>query len=224
MNEPIKKSYYHASAVVVQSKFDKDFIFRFFGERENVHIIHNGTDINMINNIDPHFDNSIFPREKIWMCASSWRPHKRLDENIRLFQHLRGPNDKLVVAGKDAKPGYYTDVSNVQFLGDLTWPSMISWMKSAGHFIHLAWLDHCPNVVIDAKAAGCKLHVAEAGGTKELVGKGDFVYKDQEFDFNIVSLYEPPTMTFSRLTEFSNKDDFSISASSKKYIEVIERL
>lgn len=233
MNAPIKKSYDYAQAVVVQSEFDRKLIFEFFGERDNVHVIHNGTDIDLIKRIPSAWARGGLPRnvsrESVWMCASSWRPHKRLTENIRLFHHLKKPGDILLVAGHNAHtsvdPG--TALDGVHFLGNLPWESMISWMKSAGNFIHLAWLDHCPNVVVDARVSGCKLHVSEAGGTAEIVDAVDKVYADAGFNFNPVELYNPPRMTFEL-----SKDPFkfrkpgirtaSIRESANKYIDVLK--
>jgi glycosyltransferase involved in cell wall biosynthesis len=225
MNEPIKRSYDFANAIIVQSQFDKDLITAFFGDRENISVIHNGTDFELIEKISPHLDADVFPKENIWMCASSWRPHKRLDENIRLFQHLRGPNDKLVIAGANANVDPNTNMANVHFLGDLTWPAMISWMKSAGNFIHLSWLDHCPNVVIDAKAVGCKIHVSSAGGTRELAGHNDFIYQDYEFNFEPIELYNPPPFkpNFDRSAGLS-KLDISISGVADQYFDVVNSL
>jgi len=233
MNAPIKKSYDYAQAVVVQSEFDKKLIFEFFGERDNVHVIHNGTDVDLIKRIPSTWARGGLPqhfsRESVWMCASSWRPHKRLTENIRLFHYLKKTGDVLFIAGHNAhasvEPG--TDLDGVHFLGNLTWETMIAWMKSAGNFIHLAWLDHCPNVVVDARVAGCKLHVSDAGGTAEIVDAVDKVYADADFNFNPVELYNPPRMTFEL-----SKDPFklvkpgirtaSIRESANKYIDVLK--
>ena len=219
MNEPVRRSYEYANAVIVQSEFDKKLIFNFFGKRDNVHVVHNGTDVELIKDIPPRLDP---PHETIWMCASSWRPHKRLDENIKLFQHLRGSCDKLVVAGKNAHVSNDIDVTDVHFLGDLTWAEMIGWMKSANHFIHLAWLDHCPNVVVDAKAAGCKLHVSQAGGTAELVSESDVTYSDAEFDFEPIRLYSPPSMDFLNAAPGTSIKSLSIGECSKKYIKILK--
>jgi len=225
MNEPIKKSYDHARAVIVQSEFDKQLVFRFFGERENVHVIRNGTDVETIERLPPYLDSDVFLREKVWMCASSWRPHKRLAENIRLFQKYAERDSHLVVAGANAQSyAKGLDLTGVHFVGDLTWEIMIAWMKSAAHFVHLAWLDHCPNVVVDAKACGCRLHVSDSGGTPELVGEEDFVYDDEKFDFSVVALYEPPSMTLRRSSPALGTRDFSISTVTKNYIDVMERL
>lgn len=217
MNEPIRRSYDHASAVIVQSEFDKKLVFRFFGERENVHVIHNGTDTKLINSIQAQN----FNRENTWMCASSWRPHKRLDENIRLFQQLKKDGDSLLVAGSNARVSEETNVEGVHFLGDLNWESMISCMKASANFIHLSWLDHCPNVVVDAKAAGCRLHVSEAGGTAELASSSDLVYKDAPFNFDPVELYNPPNMVFDLRKSLSNSRDIRISVCSDQYLKVL---
>lgn len=221
MNEPIRRSYEHAQAVIVQSEFDKKLVFRFFGERKNVHVIHNGTDIELINKIPHYLDPSVFARNSIWMCASSWRPHKRLEENIRLFQVLKKPNDKLVVAGKNATVSKSVDTEGVHFLGDLSWASMIGWMKSAGNFIHLSWLDHCPNVVVDAKAAGCQLHVSEAGGTCELATANDFVYNNPGFNFEPIKLYEPPVINFNDRYAGTSEIQVPIEGCAKKYVDVL---
>lgn len=219
MNEPIRRSYEHAQAVIVQSEFDKKLIFKFFGERENVHVIHNGTDVDLISRIKPQN----FDRDKTWMCASSWRPHKRLDENIRLFQHLKDDGDHLLVAGKNADVSAGTNIEGVHFLGDLDWETMVSCMKASANFIHLSWLDHCPNVVVDAKAAGCRLHVSEAGGTAELASSRDLVYEDAAFNFEPVELYNPPkiSMCLSKADSVSNCSGTSIEACAKAYSNVM---
>ena len=219
MNEPIRRSYEHARAVIVQSEFDKKLIFKFFGERENVHVIHNGTDVDLISRIKPQN----FDRDKTWMCASSWRPHKRLDENIRLFQHLKSDGDHLLVAGKNANVSAGTNIEGVHFLGDLDWETMVSCMKASANFIHLSWLDHCPNVVVDAKAAGCRLHVSEAGGTSELASSRDLVYEDAAFNFEPVELYNPPSIILEKARSVtSNIFSLSIVDCAKLYSHVLK--
>ena len=38
--------------------------------------------------------------ENVWMCASHWRPHKRLNENIRYYLEHKKQNDCLLICGK----------------------------------------------------------------------------------------------------------------------------
>jgi hypothetical protein len=223
MNKPLKKSYDLATAVVVQSNFDKKMIDIFFGKRDNVTVISNGTDVDVINSIPVGINHDILPRNKVWMCASAWRPHKRLEQNITLFQEKADRDCVLFVAGS----GNIDDIKKfkddrIKFVGDLSWPQMISLMKSAGNFVHLAWLDHCPNVVVDAKAAGCKLHVASSGGTHEITDKNDVVYKDAIFEFNPLSLYEPPKMDFEEDTsKRPDRVDVSIVPVAEKYYSIL---
>jgi len=221
MNEPIKRSYDFADAVIVQSEFDKKLIFKFFGERNNVFVIRNGTDTKIIQKISVAHTN--LPREKVWMCASSWRPHKRLLENIELFEKVSSPDSIMLVAGSNAQESApdYVDHPRISFLGDLPWDSMISYMKASGHFVHLSWLDHCPNVVIDAKVAGCKLHVSEAGGTVELVSSSDLVYRDSSFNLEPLELYNPPKMSLSSYSGLADMKDLRITSCAKSYLEVL---
>jgi len=223
MNEPIKRSYDKSQAIIVQSRFDRDLIFNFFGNREDVHVISNGTDLFLIEKIEKLKQLDDIPREKIWMCASSWRPHKRLHDNIRLFQEKADKDSILLVAGENSASfiGSVRD-ERIKILGDLTWEQMISCLKCAGNFVHLAWLDHCPNVVVDAKACGCKLHISNSGGTPEITDNEDFLYEDSDFSFSPVELYNPPKMSL-REVKINNlkKVDVSISTAAQKYYDVL---
>ena len=223
LNEPIKKSFDFAKAVIVQSSFDKELISSFFGKRDQVYVIQNGTDLEIISKIIPAFDNNIIPKEKVWMCASSWRPHKRLDENIRLFIERADNDSILLIAGSNIEKNI--NDSRIKILGDLSWEQMISYMKSSGNFIHLAWLDHCPNVVIDAKAAGCRLHVANSGGTHEIISINDCLYEDSQFDFSTIDLYKPPLMRLCEVKIEKLKEiDISISKIAEKYYNILRNV
>lgn len=226
MNAPIKRSYDLSQSIVVQSEFDKDLIFNFFGKRDNVYVISNGTDLDAIEKIERIRFLPDIPKEKIWMCASSWRPHKRLKDNIRLFQMLADNDSILLVAGENSEKFLEGETDpRIKNVGNLTWEQMISCMKSSGNFIHLSWLDHCPNVVIDAKACGCKLHVSNSGGTPELVDENDLIYEDVEYRFNTIDLYNPPTLTLNTTKLVSiRKNDISISSVAKKYYDVLRNL
>ena len=223
MNAPIRQSYEKSQSIVVQSNFNRDLIFNFFGKRENVHVISNGTDFDLISKIEKSKQISRIPREKVWMCASSWRPHKRLQENIRLFQEKAEEDHILLIAGENVDD-FIKEIKDdrIKILGNLTWEQMISCLKCTGNFIHLAWLDHCPNVVVDAKACGCTLHISNSGGTPELIGPTDFLYEDCMFDFSPVELYNPPRMTLKSIENNSLKNvDLSIKAVAQRYYDVL---
>ena len=219
-NYLIEKSYNESAHVIVQSEFDKKLISEYFGKRDNVSVIKNGTLLDVIAHIPQAEIN--FPRKpnKIWLSASHWRPHKRLNSNIRLFKEFSEPGDVLIVAGKN--PGLNGSIDNVFYVGDLSWRELISVMKKADNFIHLAWLDHCPNVVIDAKACNCKLYCSSAGGTAELAGVNDIIFLEPEWDFKPVDLYLPPELDFSKRTIGKYDGDYSIEAPGLKYESILK--
>jgi hypothetical protein len=195
-NEPIRMSYELADAVVVQSQFNKELVFRYFGEKENVHVIHNGTPLKTVDEIEPA--QLGMPRGNVWFCASSWRPHKRLADNISYFQHYAKKDDVLLVAGSgDIKPLENCNDPRVKYIGDLSWGQLISVMKASSNFIHLAYLDHCPNVVVDANASGCTVHCTSSGGTSEIAGNKATIVKEEVWDFKPTHLYNPPSLDFS---------------------------
>ena len=223
MNAPIKASYNFANAVIVQSEFNKRLTEKYFGVRDGIHVIHNGTDTSFIDKIPAAVLGGGIPRENVWMCASAWRPHKRLSDNIRLFLELSGKDDVLLVAGKDAQnhTGSNPNDSRVKFIGDLDWESMIACMKASSKFIHLSWLDHCPNVVVDANACGCTVYCSSSGGTREIAGKGAVVIEEEEWDMIPVILYNPPKINFSSLSINTQDFDLKIKSVCLKYKSVL---
>ena len=220
-NEPIIQSYNLADAVIVQSNFNKELVTRYFGHKDKVHVINNGTDFKKINQIKPAVTG--FKRENVWFCASSWRPHKRLSENIKYFQSHAKTDDVLFVAGSgDVSTVVDCDDPRVKYVGNLEWDQMISVMKSAANFIHLAFLDHCPNVVIDARASGCNIICASSGGTKEIAGKESIVVKDLDWDYRPLKLYDPPKLDFSKTKTCNLNSDINIATVADIYAQVLK--
>lgn len=220
-NSPIKKSYDLAEEIIVQSKFNKKLVENYFGKRENIHVVHNGTSLEIIEKINPA--ELGIKKEDVWLCASSWRPHKRLIDNIKYFQNFGKKNDVLLVAGSgDISDLQKVKDKRIKYVGDLPWEHMISVMKSSKHFIHLAYLDHCPNVVIDARASGCTVHCTSSGGTKEIAGLSAKIVEEDPWDFNPIELYRPPSLDFTKVTNNNIADSIiSIKKVSKKYERII---
>lgn len=220
-NKNILETYKKATGVIFQSSFNRDLTFRYFGDHKNYKIIHNGADLKLINSI-PIMKSGIFSKyDKVWCCASSWRPHKRLEDNINYFLQFSGPNDVLLVAGavKD-KP---KEDSRIKYLGNLDYISLLKIYKSSDYFIHLAWLDHCPNVVVDARASGCKIICSSSGGTKEIAGAGAIIIDEQEWNFEPIALYVPPKIDFSARLKDYHISEYDMEHVGKKYLDFIAR-
>ncbi len=222
LNSPIEATYSASDAVIFQSNFNRDLTNHYFGKKEKSFVIRNGTDLDTIDKIDPMSNDHIDNFENVWSCASSWRPHKRLNENIRYFLEMSGENDCLVIAGNN--PDSMISNSRIFYAGDLDWNTLISVYKRSKYFIHLAWLDHCPNVVVDARAAGCHIICSSAGGTKEIAGSNSTIIVEDDWDFTPTKLYSPPAMDFSNTITGEISSDIDIKNVSKMYLEVLKEV
>lgn len=222
MNEPIKRSYEVADAVIFQSEFNKTLIEKYFGVHKNSHVIHNGTNLDWISKIEPISPTVLDEFAGVWSCASSWRPHKRLEENIRFFLEHAPSDFCLVIAGDNLN--IQVDDHRIFYAGKLDWVSLIGLYKRSETFLHLAWLDHCPNVVVDARASGCKIICSSTGGTKEIAGKGAVIIEENPWNWDPIKLYHPPSMDFSKTSENKIDTNTSIAKTSKMYLGVLREI
>ena len=227
-NAPIKFAYENADAVIFQSNFNKKLTESWFGKHVNSTVIHNAADINLIRAANSHYWDKKFGKDtEVWSCASNWRPHKRLNENIIYFLEFAPKDAVLAVAGKGsaAERLNYRFNERIKFLDELDYMSLLSLYKRSSTFIHLAYLDHCPNVVVDAQAAGCRIICSSTGGTSEIVEQGLIVIEDN-WNFKPCKLYKPPVINFKNKKEvFSHVCEDkkrNIVNCSKKYYDVLK--
>ena len=218
-NTNIRRTYGLADGVIFQSEFNKKLTTKYFGEHPNTTVIHNGADIELIENTKPLEHSIIDSYENVWSCASSWRPHKRLNENIRYFLEHSGDKDCLIVAGSTDYPKTH---DRVFFTGNLSQEALIALYRRSKYFLHLAWLDHCPNVVVDARASGCKIVCASAGGTKEIAGPDAIVIEEEEWDMSPVDLYSPPKMNFNKTVVNEYDSDLNMDTVASQYKSFME--
>jgi len=221
-NANIKRIYDNANGIIFQSNYSKNLITRWFGTHSKSAVIHNGADIEYIESITPAEHTKLDKYEKIWCCASSWRPHKRLNENIRYFLEHSGEKDCLVVAGSGYDKIYKHE--RIFYVGNLNIEQLISLYKRANSFIHLAYLDCCPNVVVDARASGCEIICASSGGSNEVAGIAATVIQEKEWDYKPLKLYEPPKLDFNKKVKSNYEIDYNMVSVAKKYKLFIEGL
>jgi glycosyltransferase involved in cell wall biosynthesis len=216
-NRNIKRTYGDSQGVIYQSHYGKELITAFFGEHENGTVIHNGADMEAITSAVP-MSNTV-PGRKIWSCAASWRPHKRLHENIRYFLEHKGLEDILIVAGSALDP---IQDPSIYYIGELTQRQLYSLYKASTYFLHLGFLDCCPNVVVDARACGAQVICTTSGGTQEVAGPEAVVIEEPKWNFQPLDLYSPPALNFDN--KISNKWDieYEMKSISTKYIKFLE--
>ena len=222
-NSNIKRTYRLAKGVIFQTEFNKSLITKYFGQRKTNTIINNGADLETIDNTQP-LKSEVFEKyDKIWCSASKWRPHKRLNDNVQYFLEHSGPNDLMLVAGDVTDLDTIKD-QKIKYLGNLQQNHLYSIYKACDNFIHLAWLDHCPNVVVDARACGCNIVCSSAGGTVEIAGKNATVIQEEDWNFEPVDLYSPPKLDFSAKMVNNIDSELDMKIIAKQYEKFMEDL
>lgn len=212
-NVPIKFSYDNADAVVFQSHFNKALTEKWFGIHKNSFVIHNAfLESKSVDNTFKQLHKGL----EIWSCASNWRPHKRLIENVRYYLENAPQDSIFIIAGagfttedrnsiKNLTSSNLYDISSkkIVFYGDLQYNKLKELYAASSTFVHLAYLDHCPNVVVDAVAHDCHIVCSSTGGTKEIVSKGTII-QEEDWDFSPIKLYQPPPLNMERKMLISN--------------------
>lgn len=220
-NKNILDTYRTANGVIFQSEFNRRLTFQYFGVHPNSTVIRNGADVELISSIPAMSSEILKKHDKVWCCASSWRPHKRLQDNINYFLDKSSENDCLFIAGETAE---IIKHDRIFYMGTLPLRELISLYKASDYFIHLAWLDHCPNVVVDARASGCRVICSSTGGTSEVAGADAIIIQEPGWDLSPVDLYKPPAMNYSmkNLKNIDSKYDMRFVA--KQYKQFLKKL
>ena len=221
MNSSFKSVYDISTGIIFQSCFDRDLVGSQFGTHNKSTIINNGADLELISQITPLESTFVDDAEKVWCCASHFagRHHKRLYENIRYFMEHSGEKDVLFVAGAVDTDNFSNN--RIKYVGNIDVKTLLSIYKRADYFIHLAKLDHCPNVVVDARGSGCQIICSSLGGTKEVAGLDAIVIEEDEWDFVPFDYNQPTKLDFSKKIQNTFDRDISMKHVAKKYYEFL---
>lgn len=187
-NKPLLKAYKKADGVIFQSEFDQKLFSRFVGLPKCPNsVIPNGVPI-IFSPDGPRFD---YGFNKVLICSANWRSHKRLNCIVQGFLEYGDPNTCLVVLGNNADE--IIDHPNITKLGRIHPSDLPYYIRGADAFIHLSWLDHCPNSVVEALCCGLPVLCTHNGGTREIVADNGIIIKcEEDFEFKKVDLYNPP--------------------------------
>jgi glycosyltransferase involved in cell wall biosynthesis len=97
--------------------------------------------------------------------------------------------------------------------------------------IHLAWLDHCPNTVVEALSQGTPIICSEQGGTKELVKEFGVILKESKsYNYELTNYDNPPPMNYANLKRLPEKNelgkhfDISIQRTLEDYLTFLKGL
>ena len=145
-----------------------------------------------------------------------------MNENIRYFLEHANEKTALIVAG--VKSGPYDDHERVLYVGELNWQTLISLYKRASTFVHLAFHDNCANVMIDARAAGCKIVCASCAGSSSIAGPDAIIIDEDDWDPQPIELYKPPRLDFSRVRRNGIESTIDIRDVTKRYTEFLNHI
>ena len=217
-NRGIKALYEKADAVVFQSMFDMSMVDRWWGvtdRQKRYEIIGNGVDLTPVKELTiPKLVEMRATYDQIYVCSSNWHAQKRLSTNVRLFEHLRQqhPNSCLIILGNH--PDYRATGPNVFYAGSVGPDVYMQIYSAANWMLHLAWADHCPNVVVEALAQGTPVVCSEVGGTKELIGHGAYgvvIKEPTPYNFELADYDNPPEVDVTQVTFLPTRQDLDYS-------------
>jgi len=229
-NVQIKHTYVNANLVIWQSQFDKNMTIKWWGQPKSGVVIHNGVDDRDVEITNHGLIELRQKAEKIFVCASHWHPQKRLKDNMQMFLHLlrRWPESYLIVLGET---DYVLRHPRILYAGDQDHETCLQVYKIADWMIHLAWLDHCPNVVVEALSQGTPVICSEAGGTSELVCDfGVVLHEQHQYDFDLVEYDKPPPLDLTQVVDLPDINflgkhtNVNIEFVADKYIDALRNL
>ena len=224
-NQGIKWIFDKAHSVIWQSNFDKKMTDIHWGSKHGS-VIHNGIDLKNVDitNLELKALRTRFNR--IFVSSASWHLQKRLKENIEFYIKNRNEGDALLVLGNN--PDYIISGYNIFYLGHCSHEICLQIYSLADWMIHLAWLDHCPNVVVEALSQNCPVICTNSGGTHEIVrNNGIILNEDEIYNFTLLDYDSPYTLTthvkHNNLEKINiNCDYLNIEKICDQYLDVMK--
>jgi len=219
-NKKILSTMNKCDAVIYQSKYSRKVCEKFIGKSKKYKIIYNGCDPAVFRETYCH------PKPYILAC-SRWRPHKRLSTIIEGFDLSGLASDyDLIVCGETSTSLHHP---SIHLVGKRNVRDTYRLTAGCAFVAHLAYLDCCPNSVVESLVAGKQVLFARSGGTPELVANDGFGVEDKKYNFKAIELYSPPRLSLDEIvtgfkllahnTEHIYRPDLYIDVIAEQYIE-----
>ena len=165
-----------ADFVVYQSEFSLESIGTFIGNYEGG-VVFNGVDLD---EFSPKGERFHFPNTINIISSGKFRPHKRLQDAIRVIAHLVGLKEDVFFHILGTVDRFTTTIieqliekhhlqDRVKLYGRVSPKNLPKFYRSCDVMLHPSWLDACPNVVVESLASGIPVVCPSTGGTPELV-------------------------------------------------------
>ena len=228
-NKKIRNLIKSCDGVIYQNSFCKESSDKIIGVSSNKYaIIGNGIDPSEVN-IDSNFSNS----KPFFMAMCKWRPHKRYSEIAKGF--LASGLDKdfdLIVFGD---PENAINHPSIKHFGSVSNKILLQALSKCSGTAHLAYVDWCPNSVVESIIAKKPVLHTTSGGTKLIVKQDGVCVKEiEEWQFNVTKLYNPPPLNideigqgFKKLLDvpvIGDRKDLHIDTIADQYIEFFRKI
>jgi len=200
-NRGIRWTYDNCHYVIWQTQFDKNMTCHHWRDRPGT-VIANGIDLSPTRITDENIQSLRNSYDKIFVCSSNWHGQKRLNANTALFlkYEQENPDTKCCLVVMGSNPDYQIQKENIFYVGNVSHELCLQMFRAADWMIHLAWLDHCPNVVVEALSQNCPVVCSSSGGTKEIVkSSGIIVPETEEYDYRLTDYTNPPEIDLTNI-------------------------
>lgn len=224
--------------VIYQSQYSKKVYHKLVGKpRCSEAVILNGADPGAYQS-DAKFDGKC----SVVCSTRKWLPQKRLKWIERAFIEAEIPGSVLYVCGntldkKRVGTMRVSDNREIVYLGELPQKELARVLSSSDMFVHLVYVDACPNSVAEALVANVPVICTDQGGTRELVeavAAGGAVLPDKPFGYKPTNLGKPPKPDVRAVAAAMNltarywavpeSHPLHISAIAEQYVEFFQEV
>ena len=88
--------------------------------------------------------------------------------------------------------------------------------------LYSARYDSCPNVVVDARAAGWQVICSSIAGTKEIAGPDAIVIHGEPWDYSPASTIDLPEISFDKVLTNGYNTNIDMVDVSKRYEQFLQ--
>ena len=227
-NKLIKWAYDNSSEIIWQSEFDRQMTEKHWGIRSGA-VINNG--MRLIDHTHTTSSEIAKIRESydyVFVCSSNWHRQKRLKENIGLFLNIKREHNNSCLLVLGSNPDYHIDDNDIYYTGSISHEMCLQIYSIADWMIHLAWLDHCPNVVVEALSQKCPVICTDSGGTHELVrSNGIILPETRGYYYELTDYDDPYELLIEGDLDLSNRPNVDnsrvdIASVAQRYLRILE--
>lgn len=227
LNDSIERAINKADGVVFQSTYSLNMCRGILHMRKHLNhtIIYNGFDPSI-------YDNIVVDKmgyDYMFVACAKWRSLKRPRSIANGFLAAAIPKSILIMIG-EISVKHKVKHPSIKYVGPQKGDKLFQYYKSCDALIHIGKVDACPNVVVEALAAGKPVVCNNIGGTPEIVQESgikidiDEPLKYKKFALNNPDCVSPKLIANGIIQCIEKKwdikrDDLSMKTCADKYME-----